>query len=72
MMLSDIILAGNFPWLLPGLKFVAQWTKKAKSYNHLIEVASKLSHERRKEKESGKVFTYTFSCPFLFTLKVSD
>ena len=60
MMLSDIVLAGNFPWLLPGLRFVAQWSKKVQGCNYLLEVVCKLSHERRKEKEPRKVFAYTF------------
>ena len=55
LLLLTIVCAGNFPWLTPFLRCIAQQTKICKYYTHLSETASMIIQERRKQNDPRKV-----------------
>ena len=63
-----VVLAGNFPWLLPVLQYIVQRSARQKIFTYLYDTATMLIHERRKDKESRKVSVHSFPSFISFPL----
>ena len=52
---SILLLQGNFPWLLPVLRYMVQGSARQKSFYVLHDTAIKLIKERRAGTKTGEV-----------------
>ena len=52
---SILLLPGNFPWLLPVLRYMIQGSARQKSFYVLHDTAIKLIKERRAGTKTGEV-----------------